>query len=84
MHDRLSFQRFLPLDPLTQKVPDETTVLHFRHTLERPELSEAIFARVRAQLEARGLLVRAGPSWMRPSSPRPTAPRTQRAGGTPR
>jgi IS5 family transposase len=60
VHDRLSFQRFLRLDPLTQKVPDETTVLHFRHVLEKQHLTEAIFARVRAQLEQRGLLVKSG------------------------
>ena len=29
MHDRLSFQCLLGLDPLTQRVPDERTVLHF-------------------------------------------------------
>src|SRR5688572_26297313 len=60
VHDRLSFQRFLRLDPLTQKVPDETTVLHFRHLLEAHHLAEEIFARVRAQLEQRGLLVKSG------------------------
>jgi IS5 family transposase len=60
VHDRLSFQRFLRLDPLTQKVPDETTVLHFRHLLEAQHLAEEIFARVRAQLEQRGLLVKSG------------------------
>jgi IS5 family transposase len=60
VHDRLSFQRFLRLDPLTQKVPDETTVLHFRHTLTKHHLTAAIFARVRAQLEERGLLVKSG------------------------
>lgn len=60
VHDRLSFQRFLQLDPLTQAVPDESTVLHFRHLLEKHQLAEAIFARVRAQLEARGLLVKSG------------------------
>jgi IS5 family transposase len=60
VHDRLSFQRFLRLDPLTQKVPDETTVLHFRHLLEKHHLTEAIFARVRTQLEQRGLLVKSG------------------------
>jgi IS5 family transposase len=60
VHDRLSFQRFLRLDPLTQKVPDETTVLHFRHLLEKHHLTEAIFARVREQLEQRGLLVKSG------------------------
>jgi IS5 family transposase len=60
VHDRLSFQRFLRLDPLTQKVPDESTVLHFRHVLEEHRLTEAIFARVRTQLEERGLLVKSG------------------------
>lgn len=60
VHDRLSFQRFLKLDPLTQRVPDETTVLHFRHVLEKHRLAEAIFARVKAQLEHRGLLVKSG------------------------
>ena len=61
MHDRLSFQRFLGLDPLNQRVPDETTVLHFRRRLEQHGLAEAIFARVNAGLEARGLLVNTGP-----------------------
>jgi IS5 family transposase len=60
VHDRLSFQRFLQLDPLTQQVPDETTVLHFRHVLEKYSLAEAIFARVREQLEQRGLLLKSG------------------------
>ena len=53
VHDRLSFQRFLRLDPLTQKVPDESTVLHFRHLLEKHRLTAEIFAGVRAQLELR-------------------------------
>lgn len=60
VHDRLSFQRFLGLDPLTQRVPDESTVLHFRHLLEQHRLAEEIFARVRTQLEARGLLLKNG------------------------
>ena len=60
VHDRLSFQRFLRLDPLTQSVPDESTVLHFRHLLEQHQLGEAIFATVRVELEKRGLLVKNG------------------------
>lgn len=60
VHDRLSFQRFLSLDPLTQKVPDETTVLHFRHVLEKHQLAVAIFQKVRTQLEERGLLMKSG------------------------
>lgn len=60
VHDRLSFQRFLGLDPLGQKVPDESTVLHFRHLLEKHDLSEAIFARVNEGLHAKGLLMKSG------------------------
>jgi len=60
VHDRLSFQRFLGLDPLTQRVPDESTVLHFRHLLEKHALTETIFARVRELLEQRGLLLKTG------------------------
>ena len=60
VHDRLSFQRFLGLDPLNQKVPDETTVLNFRRLLEQHGLAEAIFAKVNAGLTAPGLLVKTG------------------------
>jgi len=60
VHDRLSFQRFLGLDPLTQRVPDESTVLHFRHLLEKHALTEIIFGQVRALLEQRGLLLKTG------------------------
>ena len=60
VHDRLSFQRFLGLDPLHQKVPDETTVLNFRRLLEQHGLAAAIFAQVNAGLAAQGLLVKTG------------------------
>jgi hypothetical protein len=46
VHDRLSFQRFLGLDPLNQRVPDETTVLNFRRLLEQHGLVEAVGARL--------------------------------------
>jgi len=60
VHDRLSFQRFLDLDPLHHRVPDETTVLNFRRLLEQHGLAEAIFAQVNAGLTAQGLLVKTG------------------------
>lgn len=60
VHDRLSFQRFLGLDPLNQRVPDETTVLNFRRLLESHDLSERIFAKVNEGLAAQGLLVKTG------------------------
>lgn len=60
VHDRLSFQRFLNLDPLTQKVPDETTVLNFRRLLESHGLAERLFAKVNEGLRERGLLMKEG------------------------
>ena len=57
--DQLSFRRFLPLDPLTQPVPDETTVPHGRHGLEAHALAGAIFARVRDLCQARPALLAA-------------------------
>lgn len=56
VHDRPSFQRFLELDPLNQRVPDETTVLNFRRLLGNNQLSERIFAKVNEGLAAQGLL----------------------------
>jgi transposase, IS5 family len=60
VHDRLSFQRFLGLDPLQQRVPDETTLLHFRRLLESHGLAERIFAKVNEGLAAKGLLLKGG------------------------
>src|ERR1041385_9016554 len=41
-------------------IPDATTVLHFRHWLERHDLTKGLFDEVRAMLEERGLLMRQG------------------------
>ena len=35
IYDRGSFQKFLALDLISDKVPDETTILNFRHLLEK-------------------------------------------------
>lgn len=42
------------------RIPDETTILNFRHLLERHGLTEAIFAAVNAHLADRGVSVRSG------------------------
>src|SRR5678816_4676759 len=41
-------------------IPDETTILHFRHLLEAHQLTEATFDVVRRLLEGRGLLLKSG------------------------
>lgn len=58
--DRMSFQRFLKLDPLCDTIPDETTILNFRRLIEEKKLAPAIFGRVKAILEQKGLMMRNG------------------------
>jgi len=41
-------------------VPDETTILNFRHWLERHDLAKGLFDEVGAMLKERGLLMRQG------------------------
>ena len=41
-------------------IPDETTILNFRHLLERHKLGEAILEEVNTLLEEQGLLLREG------------------------
>jgi len=60
IYDRNSFQKFLDIDLLANKVPDETTILHFRHLLEKHKLQERFFEVVNNLLEDKGLLMKEG------------------------
>lgn len=60
VYDRNSFQKFLGIDLLSQKVPDETTILNFRHLLEEHKLQKRFFAIVTERLEKAGLLMKKG------------------------
>src|SRR5918912_666736 len=51
---------FAMIDLAVETVPDETTILNFRHWLERHDLSRSLFDEVSAMLEERGLLMRQG------------------------
>jgi hypothetical protein len=42
-------------------VPDETTILNFRHLLEAHELTKVIFVAIAEFLETPGALLRGGP-----------------------
>lgn len=46
IYDRLSFQDFLWIDTLSNNIPDETTILNFRHFLEENELQDILFDEV--------------------------------------
>ena len=39
IYDRSSFQKFLNIDLMLKPIPDETTVLNFRHLLEQHNLA---------------------------------------------
>ena len=60
IYDRNSFQKFLGIDLLSQTVPDDTTILNFRHLLEEHKLQERFFAVVNEQLQAKGFLMKEG------------------------
>lgn len=60
IYDRISFQKFLELDLLQDSVPDETTILNFRHLLEENDLTHKIFALISNYLADKGLLLREG------------------------
>ena len=57
--DRLSFRVFCGFT-LEERTPDETTILRFRHDAANAGVLEQCFALVTAQLEAQGLVLRAG------------------------
>lgn len=57
--DRLSFRRFAGLR-LDEATPDHSTICRFRNELVRRGLAEALFAEVGRQLQAQGLVVKAG------------------------
>jgi len=52
--------RFVGLDLAEDTVPDETTLCHFRHLLERHDLGRRFLREINAELEARGLLLKRG------------------------
>jgi IS5 family transposase len=60
IYDRNSFQKFLDIDMMKETAPDETTILHFRHLLEKNNLQERMFKKMNRILEAKGLLLRRG------------------------
>jgi IS5 family transposase len=60
LYDSETMRRFVGVELSDDAIPDETTILHFRHLLEEHQLTEQLFALVRGLLEAKGLLVKSG------------------------
>jgi hypothetical protein len=60
LYDSETMRRFVGVELGEDAVPDETTILKFRHLLERHQLTEAIFAAVQDLLTARGIVLKSG------------------------
>jgi IS5 family transposase len=60
LYDSESMRRFAGIELSEDAIPDETTILRFRHLLEKHYLTQAIFAQVRTLLEQKRLLLKSG------------------------
>ena len=60
LHDVPAFRDFAGLSHWDEHIPSESSILRFRHLLERHKLAEQILATVNALLQAKGLQLKAG------------------------
>ena len=60
LHDTPLFREFAKIDQGVARLPDETTILRFRHLLERHNLAPDMLRLVNDILGAKGLLLRTG------------------------
>ncbi len=59
LYEAESVRRFVGLK-LSEALPDETTILNFRHLLGRHNLGQGLFEEINAHLESQGLRLREG------------------------
>ena len=59
LYEAESVRRFVGLR-LAEPLPDESTILHFRHLLEEHDLGEGLFEEIKGHLEAMGLRLSEG------------------------
>ena len=60
LYDIHSMRAFAGLELGRDAIPDETTILNFRHLLEAHDLTKAIFEAVNAHLQDKGAMLRGG------------------------
>jgi IS5 family transposase len=73
--------RFAVIELISDRIPDETTILTFRHLLEKHGLGEQIFETVKAHLSALGMTMRQGTTVDATLIARPAPPRTRKGRG---
>jgi len=60
IYDSYAMRRFMGLDFAVEQVPDATTLLHFRHLLEKHQLGEKLFEAQNETFEQQGWIMRGG------------------------
>ncbi len=60
IYDSYAMRRFMGLDFACEQVPDATTLLHFRHLLEKYERGEKLFAEQNEVFAEQGWIMRGG------------------------
>ena len=60
LYDSRAMRRFVGIDLGREPVPDETTICHFRHLLERHDLGSRLFVLIGEYLDENGLKVNRG------------------------
>jgi IS5 family transposase len=60
LYDSQAIRHFVGIDLSRESAPDATTLLNFRHLLERHQLTASIFNTINAHLAEKGLLLREG------------------------
>ena len=59
LYEAESVRRFAGLR-LSEPIPDESTILHFRHLLERQQLGQGLFEEIKEYLQEQGVRLREG------------------------
>lgn len=60
VYDSYAMRCFMKIDFITEQVPDATTLLKFRHLIEKNKIGEKIFSDVKNRLEESGLIMHGG------------------------
>lgn len=60
IYDSFAMRKFMHMDFMTSQVPDSTTLLKFRHLLEKHHIGRQIFEDINARLESVGLMMHGG------------------------
>jgi transposase, IS5 family len=55
-----TMRRFAGIDLISDRIPDETTILSFRHLLEKHDLGKQIFEVVKTHLKVNGMAMKPG------------------------